>query len=429
MLVPKKGSFFALLPLLIFVVTYLTTSLILNDFYKLPILVALLFSAVVGLLQYPKLPFTSKMDEFSKGAGNPGIMFMILIFLLAGAFAELSKATGAVQSTIYFALSYLPPSLLIAGLFLAACFVSLSLGTSVGTIVALAPIAVGLNETLTGTLAVSLSAVVGGAMFGDNLSIISDTTIAATRTQGVEMRDKFKMNFKMVLPAAIITFLLYAFGNELTQSDVNASYDYSILKILPYLFIFVAALLGLNVIWVLVLGILFTLLIGLHGGLSFWDSISALNAGMISMFELSIVCIVIGGIVGLIQLYGGIDYILRFASNKIKSTRGGELGIASLTAIVNVFLANNTITILLVGPLAKTISQNQAIDPRRSASILDTVSCFAQGILPYGAQLLAAVSIASGSVTVFEIQKQLYYPYLIGISTLGFILLRNKKQP
>ncbi|MCA4895377.1 MAG: Na+/H+ antiporter NhaC family protein [Cytophagales bacterium] len=424
----ETGRFWALLPLIIFLVVYLVTSLVLNDFYKMPILVAFLFSAIVGFLQYPKLSFSHKTEEFSKGAGDPGIMLMILIFLLAGAFAELSKAIGAVQSTINFALSYLSPNLLIAGLFLTACFISLSLGTSVGTVVALAPIAVGLHETISGNLAVYLAAVVGGAMFGDNLSMISDTTIAATRTQGVEMLDKFKVNFLIVLPAAILTFLLYVFSSDATQTMNNATYDYSIIKVLPYVFIFVAALLGLNVIWVLILGIVLTLFIGLYFNLEFWPALGALNSGMASMFELSIICILIGGIVGLIRYYGGIDFILHHVSRKVKSARGGELGIFSLTTLVNIALANNTITILIVGPLAKTISDKNNIDPRRSASVLDTTSCFVQGALPYGAQLLAAVAIANNQVTAVGIMRYLYYPYLIGISTLLFILFRKQKS-
>ncbi|MFM7859280.1 MAG: Na+/H+ antiporter NhaC family protein, partial [Flammeovirgaceae bacterium] len=276
-----------------------------------------------------------KIEEFSKGAGDSGIMLMILIFLLAGAFAEISKSIGAVQSTINFALSYVSPSLLIGGLFLTACFISLSLGTSVGTVVALAPIASGINDSVPGTLAVSLAAVVGGAMFGDNLSMISDTTIAATRTQGVEMRAKFKVNFWIALPPSLVTFLLYAFT---TQLPVHTAvlYDYSFIKIVPYLFIFFAALLGMNVIWVLISGIALAMLIGFTvSNLSLWPMIGALNTGMASMFELSLTCIVIGGIVGLIQYYGGIDYILHHVSRHVKSKKGGEIGIASLTALVN----------------------------------------------------------------------------------------------
>lgn len=423
-----QGRFWALLPLLTFIVVYLGTSLVLHDFYKMPILVAFLFSAIVGFVQYPKNSFNQKIEEFSKGAGDSGIMLMILIFLLAGAFAEISKSIGAVQSTINFALSYVSPSLLLGGLFLTACFISLSLGTSVGTVVALAPIAAGINESIPGTLAVALAAVVGGAMFGDNLSMISDTTIAATRTQGVDMRAKFKVNFWIALPAAVITFLLYSFTVHLPDHAQAAVYPYSFIKIVPYLFIFVAALLGLNVIWVLISGIILAMLIGFfQSDLDIWSMINSLNAGMTSMFELSLICIVIGGIVGLIRFNGGIDYILHHVSRHIKSKRGGELGIATLTALVNATLANNTITILIVGPLAKTIADKNEIDLRRSASILDTISCFVQGLLPYGAQMLAALAVAAHLVTPFDIMSYLYYPYLLGASTVIFIFLQKNK--
>ncbi|HBK87806.1 MAG TPA: sodium:proton antiporter, partial [Cytophagales bacterium] len=385
-----KGKFWALLPLLIFVGMYLGTSIVINDFYKIPILVAFLFSAVVGFVMYPGIPFSQKTDEFTKGAGDPGIMLMILIFLLAGAFAELSKSIGAVQSTINFGLSYISPSLLIAGLFMVACFISLSLGTSVGTVVALAPIAAGINETVPGTLALNLAAVVGGAMFGDNLSMISDTTIAATRTQQVDMRAKFKVNFFIALPPALLTFLIYAFATDIPSTPVTGDLHYDLITVLPYIFILVAALLGMNVIWVLIAGIVLAAIIGgVQAHRSGWEMISSMNQGMTSMFELSLICMVIGGIVGLIRYYGGIDYILHHVSRKVSSARGGEIGIAGLTALVNAALANNTITILIVGPLAKTIADKNGIDPRRSASILDTISCFVQGLLPYGAQILA----------------------------------------
>jgi Na+/H+ antiporter NhaC len=310
---------------------------------------------------------------------------------------------------------------------MAACFISLSLGTSVGTVVALAPIAVGINESVEGTLPIGLAAVVGGAMFGDNLSMISDTTIAATRTQGVEMRAKFRVNFWIALPAAVITFIIYAFTSDL-PSSVDHAHPYSFIKIIPYLFVFTAALTGWSVIWVLISGILVTLLIGFTtSNVDLWTMVKAMNEGMASMFELSIICILIGGVVGLIKFYGGIDYILHHVSQRVRSARSGELGISLLTALVNFTLANNTITILIVGPLAKKIADQNKIDPRRSASILDTVSCVVQGLLPYGAQMLAALAVAHQMVTPVEIMKNLYYPYLLGISTLLFILFTKRK--
>jgi Na+/H+ antiporter NhaC len=424
----NKGRLGALLPLFVFLVVYLFTSIALHDFYKMPVLVAFLLAAVVAFVQYPAIPFARKVDEFSHHMGDANIMLMCFIFLLAGAFAAISKSMGAVESTVNFALTYLSPSLIIAGLFLIACFISISLGTSVGTVVALSPIAVGFNESMPGVLAVALGAVVGGAMFGDNLSMISDTTIAATRTQNVEMRDKFKVNFWIALPPSIITFLIYAFAGTVTDAvAIAGEHPYSLIKIVPYVFVLVAALTGLNVIWVLLSGIALTAIIGIAtGSLDGWQAISSANAGMASMFELSITCIIIGGIVGLIRYQGGIDFILYHVSRLIKTKRGGELGIAGLTALVNAAIANNTITILIVGPLAKTIADKNEIDGKRSASILDTISCFVQGLLPYGAQLLAAVAIAQQKVTAFEIIGYMYYPFLLGIATLVFIFLKRK---
>jgi Na+/H+ antiporter NhaC len=425
----KRGNFWALLPLLIFIVVYFITSLVLNDFYKMPMLVAFMVAALSGFLLFPSLNFHRKIDEFSKGAGDSGIMLMILIFLLAGAFAGLGKSIGAVQSTVNFALAYTSPSLLIAGLFLTACFISISLGTSVGTVVALAPIAVGISESVSGTLGITLAAVVGGSMFGDNLSMISDTTIAAIRTQKVEMRDKFKVNFWIALPPALITFFLYILLTPINDgASMGLSSEYSLIKIVPYLFILITALTGLHVIWVLVLGIVLTFIVGLGTqSTDLWSGLQAMNDGMSSMFELSLICMVIGGIVGLIKYFGGIDYILYQVSRLIKSSRGAEFGIASLTVLVNAALANNTITILIVGPLAKDIADKNNVDPKRSASILDTMSCFVQGFLPYGAQILAALAAVSVAISPFEILKHLYYPYLLGISTIIFILIRKRK--
>lgn len=424
----KPGKFWALLPLITFIVIYLVTSIVLNDFYKMPVLVAFVISAVVGFLMYPKISFTNKTEEFSKGAGDPGITLMILIFILAGAFAGLSQKIGAVDSTINFALAYVSPQFLIAGLFLTACFISLSLGTSVGTVVALAPIAAGINESVPGSLSVGLAAVVGGSMFGDNLSMISDTTIAATRTQGVEMRDKFKVNFWIALPPAVITFLIYSFSSGISEQPIAAQ-AYSFILIIPYLFVLIAALLGMPVIWVLIAGILLSFCIGwFNADLDLWSMIQSINSGMASMFELSMICLVIGGIVGLIKYYGGIDYILHHTLRKINTPRSGEFGIAALTALVNATLANNTITILIVGPLAKNIADENNIDLRRSASILDTISCFVQGVLPYGAQMLAALAVAQQQISPFDIMSKLYYPYLLGASTLLFILFRKKNS-
>lgn len=422
-----RSKIWALLPLLVFIVLYLATSLVLNDFYKMPVIVAFLIAAVVAFVLYPRISFHEKTEHFTRSAGDPNIMLMILIFVLAGAFAGVSKSMGAVEATINFGLAHLSPRFLIAGLFLTACFISLSLGTSVGTIVALAPIAVGMSESVPGSLAVALGAVVGGAMFGDNLSMISDTTIAATRTQGVEMREKFKVNFWIALPPAVVTFAIYSFASPF-NTVVPGEHTYSLVRIVPYLFVLVAALAGLNVIWVLIAGIVLAVGIGLwHSNASIWQLIESMNAGIASMFELSVLCLIIGGVVGLIRHYGGIDYILTHVARKVKGVRSGELGIAALTALVNASLANNTITILIVGPLAKRIADENGIEPRRSASILDTMSCFVQGFLPYGAQVLAATAIASQKITPLQLMANLYYPYLLGLSALVFIFIRRHR--
>lgn len=434
----EKGNFWALLPLILFIIIYFSSSLILGDFYAVPVLVVFVIALFVAFFQYPKKPFSEKLHHFSKGSGDENILIMILIFLLAGAFGELSKSIGAISSTINFALSYISPSFIISGIFLISCFVSTSLGTSVGTVVALTPIAVGFESHIPGVTAIALAAVVGGSMFGDNLSFISDTTIAATRTQNVGMRDKFNVNFKIVFPVAIFVMVVYYFqGAALIQNmdQLNVG-DYELVKILPYILVFVFALLGLQVIWTLGIGILAALCIGLYcGDITFIESVQAINSGFAGMFELSILCLIIGGVVGIIRYNGGIDYLLNGVLNRIKTRKGAELGIAFLTALVNFALANNTITIVIVGPIAKEISDKFDLIPKRVASILDTVSCFVQGIIPYGAQILAALAttaiVAEGSlgkpiISPLELIQYLYYPLLTGIATLIFIFFKKE---
>ncbi|SFS30947.1 Na+/H+ antiporter NhaC family protein [Sphingobacterium wenxiniae] len=436
----QKGNFWALLPLIVFVVIYFSGSLYLNDFYAIPTLVVFVFCLFIALFQSAKKPLAEKLKHFAKGSGDENILVMILIFLLAGAFGELSKAIGGISSTINFALSYVSPQFIIASLFLVACFISTSLGTSVGTIVALAPIAVGLEDNLPGSMALSLAAVIGGAMFGDNLSFISDTTIAATRTQGVGMRDKFRVNFRIVFPVAVICFCLYvglgfwSFG-EGTNIVVGES---SFVKIIPYILVFVIALLGVNVIWTLGIGVLSASLVGLGtGSINFLEALQAINIGFAGMFELSLLCLIIGGIVGIIRYNGGIEFLLHQVSKRIKNARGAELGIAFLTMLVDICIANNTIAIVIVGPLAKDISDKNQLEPKRVASILDTMSCFAQGIIPYGAQMLAALAAAKiyfeqqdnlqAMISPLDIIQYLYYPFLIGLATILFILFRKRK--
>lgn len=426
----KKGSFYALLPLVVFVILYFSISLYFNDFYKIPTLVLFMLSLFLGFLQFPKVTMNEKMAAFAKGAGNENILIMILIFLLAGGFGKLSNEIGSIESTINFALSYIHPQWIIAGLFVVSCFISTSLGTSVGTIAAVAPIAVGLENSIEGSMALGLAAVIGGAMFGDNLSFISDTTIAATRTQGVRMKDKFLVNFKIVAPVAVLTCLIYGYmGNSLYGSIPQLVIgEYCIVKMLPYMVVLVLALLGLNVIWTLLIGIIMALAIGVLGGSIFaFDAFGAINSGFFGMFELSILCLIIGGVVGLIRYNGGIDYLLRHLGRRAESPKKAELSIALLTGIVNICIANNTITIVIVGPLAKEIAGKNNVSPKRVASIMDTVSCFVQGILPYGAQLLAALAAAAYVVSPIEIIQYLYYPFLIGVSTLAFIVFAKSR--
>ena len=430
----------ALLPLVAFVLIYFSTSLYLKDFYAVPVLVVFVLSLFIAFIQYPKKSFADKLKHFSLGSGDENILVMILIFLLAGAFGSISNSIGAISSTVNFALTYVSPGFIISGIFLISCFISISLGTSVGTIVALAPIAVGFESHIPGIMALALAAVVGGAMFGDNLSFISDTTIAATRTQNVGMRDKFKVNFAIVFPVAVLVSVIYYFLGLQFEQKISALSvaDYELIKIVPYLVVFLLAIFGLQVIWTLGVGVLVALCIGLlTGDISLLESVASVNQGFASMFELSLLCLVIGGVVGVIRFNGGIDYLLNTILGKIRSPKAAELGIGILTALVNLALANNTITIVIVGPIAKEISNKFSLNPKRVASILDTTSCFIQGVIPYGAQILAALAASAAvfeggsgkpALPPFELIQYLYYPFLTGIATLLFIVFSKRTK-
>ena len=426
----NKGKLSALFPLLFFVVVYLASSIYLDDFYSVPVLVVFLLALMVAFVQFPKLPFKRKLEAFSKGAGDDNILIMILIFLLAGAFGQISRDMGAISSIVNFSLNYVSPQIIIAGLFLISAFISISLGTSVGTIAALSPIAVGLSENVPESLAIALAAVIGGAMFGDNLSFISDTTIAASRTQGIPMHEKFKANIRIVALPMLITLVIYMFFSlSLSSSDLDAVGDYDLVKFIPYLVVFVIAILGVNVIISLAVGIFLSLIIGGYFGEFTWiEAVQSINQGLAGMYELSLICLIIGGIVGIIRMNGGIDYLLYQVLKRVNSTKKAELGIALLTGLVNLSIANNTITIIIVGPIAREIAVKHKVQLTRSASIMDTMSCFVQGIIPYGAQMLAAMAIASFAVSPLEILQYLYYPLLTGLFTLIFIFF-GKKRP
>ena len=416
----------ALSPLLVFLCLYLVTSLIVNDFYKVPITVAFLISSVYAICITKGLPLNDRIMQFSVGASNKNILLMIWIFILAGAFAQSAKDIGSIDATVNLTLQLLPENLLLAGIFLAACFISLSIGTSVGTIVALVPVVAGIAEKTELSMPFMTAIVVGGAFFGDNLSFISDTTIAATRTQGCVMRDKFRANFLIVLPAALLVLAWYIYRG-LDISIVNETQQVEWIKVIPYIIVLLTAFFGLNVTIVLLLGILSTSIVGIAtGSITFFDWFSSMGTGISGMGELIIVTLLAGGMLELIRFNGGVDYILQTLTRRINGKRGAEFCIAALVSIANVCTANNTIAIITVGPLVRDIANRYKIDKRKSASILDTFSCAIQGIIPYGAQLLIAAKLAV--LSPLSIIEYLYYPITIGIMATISIIFRYPKR-
>lgn len=416
----------ALTPLVVFLLSYLVVSIIAGDFYKMPITVAFLIASVVsiGISKGGKLG--NRIEQFCRGAANSNIMLMVLIFILAGAFAQTAKAMGAVDATVNLAMSILPGNLLAAGIFIAACFISISVGTSVGTIVALAPVATGIAAKTGIPDALMLGVVVSGAMFGDNLSFISDTTIVATRTQGCQMSDKFKVNIRIALPIAIITGLIYVFvGSGAENAYEPGAIEW--IKVLPYLVVLVTAIAGMNVMLVLFIGILLSGIVGLlTNGFDIWGWNAAMGLGITNMGELIIVTLLAGGMLEMIRYNGGIDWIILKLTSHIRSSRGAEFSIAGLVSFANLCTANNTIALIMSGPIAKDIADRFKVDPRRSASLLDIFSCFVQGIIPYGAQLLMASGL--GNVSPIEIMQYLYYPYLLGLGALLAILFNYPRK-
>lgn len=416
----------ALSPLLVFLCLYLVTSLIVNDFYKVPITVAFLISSVYAICITKGLPLNDRIMQFSVGASNKNILLMIWIFILAGAFAQSAKDIGSIDATVTLTLQLLPENLLLAGIFLAACFISLSIGTSVGTIVALVPVVAGIAEKTELSMPFMTAIVVGGAFFGDNLSFISDTTIAATRTQGCAMRDKFRANFLIVLPAALLVLAWYIYRG-LDISTVNETQQVEWIKVIPYIIVLLTAFFGLNVTIVLLLGILSTSIVGIAtGSITFFDWFSSMGTGISGMGELIIVTLLAGGMLELIRFNGGVDYILQTLTRRINGKRGAEFCIAALVSIANICTANNTIAIITVGPLVRDIANRYKIDNRKSASILDTFSCAIQGIIPYGAQLLIAAKLAV--LSPLSVIEYLYYPIAIGIMATISIILRYPKR-
>ena len=416
----------ALSPFIVFMVVYLVGSLIAGDFYELPLTVAFLIASAYAIAITPKIKLRERINIFSRGAGDENIMLMIWIFVLAGAFATTASKMGAIDATVNLTLHLLPASMLIPGLFLAACFISLSIGTSVGTVVALTPVAVGIAEQTATSLPLIVALVVGGAFFGDNLSFISDTTIVATQTQGCKMSDKFKANIWLAAPAAIIVLMIYIFiGQGIQVPDYLPAMEWY--KVIPYVAVLVMAIMGVNVLIVLFVGILLAGIIGiLSGTFTAIGWMGAMGEGIMGMSELIIVTLLAGGMLALIRHNGGIDYLIRALTMRISGKRGAKFTIALLVVLADMCTANNTIALVTVGPMAKEIANEYGIDKRISASLLDTFSCFAQGFLPYGAQLLMAAGLAH--ITPFEIIGYLYYPMALGIMAVLGILFNYPRK-
>ncbi|MFD2208228.1 Na+/H+ antiporter NhaC family protein [Virgibacillus halophilus] len=429
----EKGSFIALLPLVVFVLLFIGTGIISKDFSNMPINVALVIAAALALTMNRKRTLMEKVETFSKGGGNPNIILMAMIFILAGAFAEVAKGMGAVEATVNLGMSFLPGNMLMVGMFVIGCFISISMGTSTGTVVALAPIGIGIAEQTDISLALSMATVVGGAMFGDNLSMISDTTIAAVRTQHTKMRDKFKVNFFIVLPGAIVTAVILGLITMNAQAAVSQEYSFELLKVLPYLAVLIAAIVGVHVLVVLFGGTLFAGIIGwMDGSYSLSTFFKAVSEGIMSMENLAIIAIIIGGMVELIKFNGGITFLLHVITKRIKSKKGAEAGIAGLVSATDIATSNNTISIIITGPLAKSVADEYDIDPRKTASLLDIFSSCFQGIIPYGGQLLAASGLAA--ISPVTIMPYSFYPFMLGICGIVAILIgypkwKNLRKP
>lgn len=424
--VKGEGRASALLPILVFLILFIGSGVLMDDFYAMPTIVAFLIALIVAFLQNPSLDFHDKIRVCARGIGEDNVVTMCLIFLAAGGFSGAVSAAGGVTSTVNLGLSLIPSQFAVVGLFLIGCFISVSMGTSVGTITALAPIAVGVSEATGFNIALCLAAVVSGAMFGDNLSMISDTTIAAVRTQGCEMSDKFKMNFLIVLPAAIVTAVIYFFSTLGGASEVAIG-EYDIIQVIPYILVLVGALVGINVFVVLIIGTLTSVVAGLiTGTLTFGTMFASVGTGVTGMYDITVISITVAAISALVKEYGGIDFVLNFIHRHTKSKKGAMLSIGALVLGVDLSTANNTIAIVLAGPIAKEISEEYGIDPRRSASLLDIFASVGQGLIPYGAQMLYAA--AAAGISTYALIPYAYYPILMLVCALGFILLAPQKK-
>lgn len=422
----KKGRAIALLPIGVFLVIFIGAGVLFQDFYTMPAIVGFLIALIVAFVQNRRLRFSDKLSIISKGIGEENIVTMCLIFLAAGAFSGTIQAAGGVESTVNLGLSIMPSSVAVVGLFVIGCFISVSMGTSVGTITAMTPIGVGIAEKTGIAMPICVGAVVCGAMFGDNLSMISDTTIAAVRTQGCEMKDKFKENFLIVLPAAIITAVLFFFLARGNAGEIEGNLQYDIIKVIPYLVVLIGALIGVNVFLILIVGTVLAALVGVGtGAFAIGELFQKMGDGVTSMYDITVISIVVAAIVALVKEYGGIEFILNLIKKRINGPRGGEFGISVLALLVDCCTANNTVAIVMAGPIAKEISDEFDVSPKRSASLLDIFASVGQGMIPYGAQLLTAAGLSA--LSPVQIMPYLFYPILMGISAALFIVFRRRK--
>lgn len=416
------GKASALLPVGVFLVIFLGAGIALRDFSAMPAIVAFLIALFTAFLQNRKVSFDEKIKIIAGGLGEENIITMCLIFLCAGGFSGAVSAAGGVESAVNLGLSLIPAHFAVSGLFIIACFISVSMGTSMGTIAALASIAGGISEKTGFSMAVCIAAVVCGAMFGDNLSMISDTTIAAVKTQGCEMKDKFKANFLIVLPAAVLTIFFFWLITAGVSYEIEGGLDYNFLEVLPYIFVLVGALVGINVFLVLVGGIVMSLAVGLWtGNIALSEIFTVVGDGVVSMYDITVISIIVACIVSLVRANGGILCILNLIKRRIRGKKGAQAGIAALALTVDLCTANNTVAIVMAGPIAKEISEEFGVKPKRAASLLDMFTSVGQGLIPYGAQLLSAAALTG--LTPYDMIPYLVYPLLMGICGIGAIIL------
>lgn len=422
--IPARKGLLALSPVAVFLLMYVAVSLVAGDFYRMPIAVALVAASVWAVVIFSG-SLSARIEVFSRAAGHSNIMYMIWIFILAGAFAAVAREIGAVDATVNLTMRFLPAGMIVPGLFLAACFISVSIGTSVGTVVALVPLAVQMAGSDGGSVPFYVAVVLGGAFFGDNLSFISDTTIAATRSQGCRMADKFRANLALALPAALVTLALYVILGFDTP-EISVSPDCNYWLVVPYLIVIGTAVAGINVTIVLTLGIVSALILGAVSGTPLLDMAGFMGAGIDSMGNLIVITLLSAGMLGLIRAAGGINYLLQIMTARISGTRGAQACIAVLVSLVNLCTANNTVAIITTGPIAREISGRYGVDPRKSASLLDTCSCIVQCLIPYGAQTLLATSLAG--ISPAAPFPYLYYPWILAVAVVVSILIRRPRR-